>query len=216
LKQYKGIIFDLDGVICFTDQYHYLAWKKLADRLNIYFDQEMNNRLRGVSRMDSLNLILQNSKKVYTDAEKSAFAKEKNEYYRGLLTRMSPEDLSGEVKNTMDALRERGCKLAVGSSSKNARYILERIGLAHYFDAVVDGSQIRHSKPNPEVFLFAAQRLGFLPQDCLVVEDAFAGIEAAVRGGFDSAGLGDARSCSSAQYRLAKFSELLSVASSEQ
>ncbi|ARP49781.1 beta-phosphoglucomutase [Ruminococcaceae bacterium CPB6] len=216
LKQYQGIIFDLDGVICHTDAYHYLAWKKLADHLGIYFDKQINNRLRGISRMESLDIILENSKNVYTDAEKYEFAKEKNEYYRQLLMQMSPVDLSADVKNTLDVLRKIGCKLAIGSSSKNAKYILERIGLGYYFDAVVDGNEIQHSKPDPEVFLLAAQRLGLVPSTCLVVEDAEAGIDAAVRGGFDAAGLGDARVYSLAKYQLIQFDELVGIVSRKQ
>lgn len=212
MKTYEGIIFDLDGVICRTDSYHYLAWKRLADRLGVHFDERINNRLRGVSRMESLEIILENSGKAYTDAEKIRLAEEKNEDYRRFLARMSPADLSAEVKETLDALRRTGCKLAIGSSSRNARYILERIGLADYFDAVADGNQIRRSKPDPEVFLLAARQLGLSPERCLVVEDASTGIEAAARGGFDAAGLGDARTCVSADYHLADFRELLSVA----
>ncbi|HEX2938444.1 MAG TPA: beta-phosphoglucomutase [Ruminiclostridium sp.] len=208
MKKYEGIIFDLDGVICHTDHYHYLAWKQLADRLGIYFDEHINNRLRGVSRMESLEIILENSKRVYTDAEKSEFAERKNGFYRQLLAGMSPADLPAEVKNTLNALRKSGCKLAIGSSSKNAKYILERISLANYFDAVTDGCQIKHSKPNPEVFLLAAQQLGLAPQDCLVVEDAVMGIEAAIRGGFDAAGIDDAKTCEAAKYHLSRFGEL--------
>lgn len=208
---YQGIIFDLDGVICHTDAYHYFAWKKLADRLGIYFDKQINNRLRGISRMESLDIILENSKNIYTDAEKYELAEEKNEYYRQLLVQMSPADLSADVKNTLDVLRKVGCKLAIGSSSKNARYILERIGLGYYFDAVVDGNEIQHSKPNPEVFLLAAQRLGIVPSSCLVVEDAVAGIDAAVRGGFDAAGLGDALVSPFAKYHLIQFDVLIDI-----
>ena len=191
--KYKGIIFDLDGVICSTDEYHYLAWKALADRMGIPFDRERNNLLRGVSRMASLDIILEKSDKTYTDEEKTAFAEEKNTLYRELLGRMSPADLSGDVKNTLEALRKTGLKLAIGSSSKNTPFILERIGLKDFFDAVADGNCITHSKPHPEVFLKAADKLGLIPQDCLMVEDAHAGVEAAVAGGFDCAAMGDAK-----------------------
>lgn len=211
MKKYKGVIFDLDGVICHTDHYHYFAWKQLADRLGIYFDEDINNRLRGVSRMESLEIILENSKKTYTDTEKSLFAEQKNEFYRQLLAGMSPADLSDEVKDTLNTLQLSGCKLAIGSSSKNARYILERVGLANFFDAIADGCQIKHSKPNPEVFLLAAQQLGLAPKDCLVVEDAVMGIEAAVRGDFDSAGIGDAGTCAAAKYHLSSFKELIAI-----
>ena len=207
--RYKGIIFDLDGVICSTDEYHYLAWKALADRMGIPFDRERNNLLRGVSRMASLDIILEKSDKTYTDEEKTAFAEEKNTLYRELLGRMSPADLSSDVKNTLEALRKTGLKLAIGSSSKNTPFILERIGLKDFFDAVADGNCITHSKPHPEVFLKAADKLGLIPQDCLVVEDAHAGVEAAKAGGFDCAAMGDARDDERADWHLEKFSDLL-------
>jgi len=208
--KYKGIIFDLDGVICSTDKYHYLAWKQLADRLNIYFDEIINNRLRGVSRMESLEIVLEKSENTYSDEEKAAFAAEKNAAYRQLLCQMNTSDLSEEVRSTLDALRAAGLKLAIGSSSKNTPFILERIGLGNYFDAVSDGNNISHSKPDPEVFLKAADMLGLSPANCLVVEDAHAGVEAAVNGGFDCAAIGDARDDVRAAFHLNSFSDLLS------
>ena len=209
--KYQGIIFDLDGVICSTDKYHYLAWKQLADRLNIYFDEIINNRLRGVSRMESLEIVLERSEKNYSDEEKIAFASEKNDVYRQLLHQMNTSDLSEEVKSTLDALRAAGLKLAIGSSSKNTPFILERIGLGSYFDAVSDGNNIRRSKPDPEVFLKAAGMLGLSPDICMVVEDAHAGVEAAVNGGFDCAVIGDAKDDERAVLHLDSFSDLLSV-----
>ena len=207
--KYKGVIFDLDGVICSTDEYHYLAWKALADRLRIPFDRERNNLLRGVSRMASLDIILEKGGKQYSNDEKAAFAEEKNTLYRELLGRMSPADLSDDVKSTLDALRVQGLKLAIGSSSKNTPYILERIGLGGFFDAVADGNCITHAQPHPELFLKAAQMIGLDPADCLVVEDAHAGVEAAVAGGFDCAAMGDAKDDPRAAYHLEKFSGLL-------
>ena len=207
--KYSGVIFDLDGVICSTDEYHYLAWKALADRLGIGFDREINNRLRGVSRMASLEIVLEKAGRTFADAEKAEFAAEKNARYRELLGQMSPADLSDEVRDTLDALRARGLKLAIGSSSRNTPYILERIGLGDYFDAVSDGNNITRSKPDPEVFLKAAEMLGFDPSACLVVEDAHAGVEAAVNGGFDAAAIGDARDDARAKWHLDTFSDLL-------
>ncbi len=208
---FKGIIFDLDGVICFTDKYHYQAWKKLADRLGIYFDEKINNRLRGVSRMDCLDIVLEKSTKQYSYDEKEALATEKNETYKNLLQEMGPNDLPEEVKNTLDELRKRGYKLAIGSSSKNTRMILNRLGLGDYFDAISDGNNISKSKPDPEVFLKAAEFIGEKPEDCLVVEDAEAGIEAAFRGGFASAGLGEARNHKEVTYKLGEFKDLLDI-----
>ncbi len=207
--KYKGIVFDLDGVICSTDEYHYLAWKALADRLGIPFDRERNNLLRGVSRMASLEIILEKGGKTYTDEEKTAFAEEKNTIYRGLLGRMTPADLSDDVKTTLEALRKTDLKLAIGSSSKNTPFILERIGLGDFFDAVADGNCITHSKPHPEVFLKAADMIGLFPRDCLVVEDAHAGVEAAAAGGFDCAAIGDARDDERAVWHLERFGDIL-------
>lgn len=209
--KYKGIIFDLDGVICFTDKYHYQAWKEMADGIGVYFDEVINNRLRGVSRMESLEIILERSEKVYSEQEKEELATQKNEIYKKLLLQMSPSDLSEEVKNTLDELRNRGCKLAIGSSSKNAKTILKQLGLDGYFDAVSDGTNITHSKPDPEVFLKAAEFLGLDAADCLVVEDALAGIDAAVAGGFHGAGIGEAATHEKVTYPMEHFSDLLKI-----
>lgn len=209
--RYKAIIFDLDGVICSTDEYHYQAWKKMADKIGVYFDREINNRLRGVSRMESLEIILENGEKTYSEEEKEQLAEQKNEYYKELLQNMTSEDLSSEVKDTLDALRAKGLKLAIGSSSKNTKFILKQIGLEGYFDKISDGTNIVNSKPDPEVFLKAAQFLGLSPRECMVVEDAEAGIKAADRGGFESAGLGGAAKCSQVTFPMDKFSDLLSV-----
>lgn len=207
----KAIIFDLDGVICFTDKYHYQAWKALADELGIYFDYEINNRLRGVSRMDSLDIILEKSKETYSADEKVALASKKNDMYIKLLENMSENDLSDEVKHTLDALKARGYLLAIGSSSKNAKLILKRLGLGNYFDAIADGTGIKMSKPDPEVFLLAAKLLEMEPSDCLVVEDATAGIDAGVAGDFQCAGLGEASTYEKTTYPLMSFSDLLEI-----
>ena len=207
--KYKGIIFDLDGVICSTDEYHYLAWKALADRLGILFSREVNNQLRGISRMDSLEIILKNSELDYSETEKAALAQEKNDTYRELLGRMSPDDLSEDVRTTLDTLRQSSLRLAIGSSSRNTPFILSRIGLDGFFDAVADGNCISRSKPDPEVFLKAAEMLGLPPRTCLVVEDAHAGVEAAKAGGFYCAAIGDAKDDPNAEYHLNFFSDLL-------
>ena len=210
--KYKAVIFDLDGVICFTDKYHYLAWKKMADGMGIYFDETINNRLRGVSRMESLEIILERCDKELTQEEKQALAEEKNKTYVELLGQMTEKDLSSEVKETLDSLRKSGLKLAIGSSSKNAKFILERLGLKDYFDAVSDGTNISKSKPDPEVFIKAAEFLHMAPADCLVVEDAKAGVEAAKAGGFDSAGLGEAAESEAVTHAMNSFSDLIGIA----
>lgn len=209
--KYQGIIFDLDGVICFTDEYHYLAWKRLADELGLAFDREKNNRLRGVSRMASLEIVLEDYPEPLAEAEKLALAEQKNESYKALLAQMSPADLPEDVKNTLPALRARGLKLAIGSSSRNTPFILRQIGLEGFFDAVADGNCITRSKPDPEVFLKAAQLLGLDPASCLVVEDAVAGAEAGHRGGMDVACVGDAARAKAGEYNLNSVSGLLEI-----
>ena len=208
---YKAIIFDLDGVICHTDKYHYLAWKTLADRLGIYFDEEINNRLRGVSRMESLEIILERYVGELSDEEKESYASEKNRLYVKLLEEMSEKDLSLETKETLDELKARGLKLAIGSSSKNARFILQRLGLEDYFEAISDGNNIVNSKPDPEVFLKACSYLGCKPEECLIVEDAEAGLIAGQRAGMDQAAIGDAVRTDIATYNLDTFSDLLKI-----
>ena len=214
--RYKGIIFDLDGVICHTDHYHYLAWKQLADKIGVYFDETINNRLRGVSRMDSLEIILERwTGEPLSGEEKEQLADEKNTIYKELLKQMSPKDLSPEVKETLEHLRTRGLQLAIGSSSRNARFILGQIGLEDFFDAISDGNNITKSKPHPEVFLMAADYLKLKPSDCLVVEDAKAGIDAAKAAGMDSAAIGDAFGYSQATYNLFTFSKLIQICSAQ-
>lgn len=209
---FKAIIFDLDGVICSTDEYHYRAWKALADKLGAPFDRVKNNRLRGVSRMASLEIVLE----TYTgpslsDEQKLALATEKNEIYRESLKEMSTADLSDEVRETLDALRAKGFLLTIGSSSKNTPFILHQIGLDNYFDAISDGNNITHSKPDPEVFLKAAEFVGAEPADCLVVEDAVSGAEAGHAAGMKVACVGDAAKKGAGDWNLSSFSELIDV-----
>ena len=164
----------MDGVICSTDEYHFLAWKALADIIGIEdFTREDNKLQRGISRMESLEVLLKKSSISYSDEQKIALAETKNDIYKNMLEKMSESDLDGEVLSTLNKLREMGLKLAIGSSSKNTPYILERLGLGNFFDAVADGNCVTHSKPHPEVFLKAAEFLKLEPRDCLVVEDAY-------------------------------------------
>ena len=209
--RYRAIIFDLDGVICHTDKYHYMAWKQVADELHIYFDETIKYRLRGVSRMERFEIILERYDGTKSQEEKIKYTTQKNKVYKELLKNMSPADLSDAVKETLDALREQGHKLAIGSSSKNAGFILNQLGLGDYFDAVSDGNNITNSKPDPEVFVKAAQFVGENPKDCLVVEDAKAGLEAAIAGGMECAAIGDAVSCGLATWNLNTFSDLKKV-----
>lgn len=209
-KETDGLIFDLDGVLVFTDRYHYLAWKQIADEMHVPFDEATNNRLRGVSRMQSLEIILEKySGKTLTPEEKIGLAERKNSIYRSFLSEMSPDAVSPEVRETLAELRKRGYRLAVGSSSKNAAFILERVCLTEAFDALSDGNNITHSKPDPEVFFKAAEMLGLAPEKCAVVEDAEAGIDAALSGGMLAVAIGDAAKCGRANLCISRFSDLL-------
>ena len=210
----KAFIFDLDGVIVSTDSLHYRAWKALADSEGIYFDEEINNRLRGVSRMESLEIILERATRTYTDEEKVAMAERKNGIYRELLQVLTPSDRLAGVTETLDALRAQGYKLAIGSSSKNTPIILEKIGYSGYFDAISDGNNIKNTKPDPEVFLKAAEFLQLQPSECFVVEDAEAGITAAKAGGFTAIGIGSAAEDPNADYAIQTFADLLNIANS--
>ena len=210
--KFQAVIFDLDGVICFTDEYHYRAWKAMADGMGIPFDRTINNRLRGVSRMDSLEIILEKyDGPALSDEKKAELAQQKNDLYRESLHEMSPRDLSDEVKETLDSLRAMGLKLAIGSSSKNTPFILGQIGLAGYFDAVSDGNNITRSKPDPEVFLKAAEMLGIAPENCLVVEDAVSGAEAGHAGGMKVACLGDAAQNGAGDWNMQTIRELTDI-----
>lgn len=184
-----AIIFDLDGVICTTDKYHYLAWKALADSLGLPFDKKVNGLLRGVSRMESLEIVLGEHSADYSQEQKTALATRKNEIYKSYLSAMTPGDLSKEVRSTLYTLRQRGYLLAIGSSSKNTRQILRQLGLGEFFDAVADGTMITRSKPDPEVFLLAASMLGVRPENAVVIEDAESGVRAAKAGRFRAIGI---------------------------
>ena len=210
--QYKAVIFDLDGVLVFTDKYHYLAWKKLADKLGIEFTEKDNDRLRGVSREESLEIILEKYKgEPITPEKKKEYLEEKNNTYRESLGEMNRDDVSDEVRQTLKKLKDAGYRLAIGSSSKNTAYILERCELTDCFETVADGTMITRSKPDPEVFLKAAELLSENPADCLVVEDADAGVTAAHAAGMDVAAIGAATASGRADHELNKFEDLYDI-----
>ncbi len=188
----QGVIFDLDGVLVTTDEYHYRGWKRLAEEKGIPFTHEDNHRLRGVSRMESLEIILERATHAYSQAEKLEMAERKNRYYVELLQDLTPADTLPGARALLEGLRKRGMKLAVGSSSRNTPLIMAKVDLNRYFNAVADGNDITNSKPDPEVFLIAAERLGLRPEACLVVEDAEAGVEAARRAGMAVFAIGPA------------------------
>lgn len=207
----KAFIFDLDGVLVSTDKYHYQAWKKMADDEGIYFDEKINDRLRGVSRMASLGIVLERARRQYTEEEKVALANKKNDLYRDLLKNLTPADRLAGVTETLEKLRAEGFLLAVGSSSKNTPAILDKIGYGGYFDAVSDGNNITKSKPDPEVFVKAAEMLKLPAEECFVVEDAKAGIDAAKTGGFVSVGIGDAADYDKTDYKISTISDILKL-----
>ncbi|MEH7492055.1 beta-phosphoglucomutase [Neobacillus niacini] len=190
----KAVIFDLDGVIVTTDEFHYQAWNQISEEENLHFNREINEKLRGVSRSESLKIIIKYSKMDFSEFEQEQLTERKNDIYKKLLTTISAKDILPGVYPLITKLKEQGIKIAIGSSSKNAKYILEKIGLLYLFDAIADGTDIKRSKPDPEVFLLAAERLGIKAGDCVVVEDAEAGIEAALTAGMKAVGVGSAAS----------------------
>lgn len=212
----KAVIFDLDGVIVSTDDYHYRAWKKISDEEGIYFDRKINERLRGVSRMESLEIILEKANRVYSQEEKNSFVERKNSLYRNLLEELTPSDILPGVMKVLETLKKNDIKVAIGSSSKNTEFILSKIGLHEYFDAISDGTQIKNSKPDPEVFLLAANKLCIEPKECLVVEDANAGVEAGLAGEMKVLAVGYASSNEKANLRMEsleqfKYEDMITV-----
>ena len=187
----KAVLFDLDGVIVDTAKFHYVAWKALADRLNVYFDEEINERLKGVSRMASLDIILERSEADYSDEEKAALATEKNENYVAMVQKLTPAGILPGVVDFLTELQEAGIKSAVCSASKSAGMIIDLLDLNGYFDAVLGGADVSRPKPDPEIFELARDRFGLTSDECLVVEDAYAGVEAAKIAGMRALGIGD-------------------------
>lgn len=211
MSKIRAVIFDLDGVLVTTDQYHFKAWKKIADDLHIHFDQELNNQLRGVSRMDSLDIILQASNVTLSESERLMLAEEKNNYYVEYLQLLNESVVDPVIIDTLNKLKKKKIKLAIGSSSKNAKLILERIKLTSYFDAISDGNNISRSKPDPEVFLKAAEYIMEDPKNCIIVEDAISGIEAGVTAGMKTVAIGHATTSSKADYKINSIDELLGI-----
>jgi beta-phosphoglucomutase len=188
----KGCIFDLDGVIVDTAKYHFLAWKRLAAELGFEFTEEDNEALKGVSRMESLDILLRKGGIRLDEKEKEALAALKNGWYVKLITGMTPDEILPGSIELLKALRSEGILTAIGSASKNAGTILEGIGLRSMFDVIIDGNKITRAKPDPEVFLKGAEEMKLAPESCLVFEDAKAGIEAALAGGMKCVGVGNA------------------------
>jgi len=183
-------IFDLDGVIVDTARYHYLAWKRLAEELGFYFSEKNNERLKGVSRMTSLNILLETGGIKLPEEDKIQLTDKKNTLYKEYISELSPDDILPGAQKFLDTVRKDNLKIGIGSASKNTHLILKNIGLDNYFDSVVDGNKIHRSKPDPEVFLIVASELKIQPENCVVFEDAAAGIQAARNGGMTCVGIG--------------------------
>lgn len=190
MKDRKGFIFDLDGVLVDTAKYHYLAWKRLAEELGFSFTEEQNERLKGVSRMRSLDILLEIGNIKASESEKKEWAARKNEWYVEYISNMDASHILPGVTEFLVEAKEFGKRLAIGSASKNAMIILKNTGLFPYFDAVIDGNKVTKAKPDPEVFLLAAKELELDPTHCVVFEDSEAGIEAAKRAGMAAVGIG--------------------------
>ncbi|MBO9639077.1 MAG: beta-phosphoglucomutase [Siphonobacter aquaeclarae] len=204
----KACLFDLDGVIVDTAVYHFKAWRRLANELGFDFTEHQNEQLKGISRMESLERILSWGNVSLSPEEKETWAARKNEWYLEYVRQMTPAEVLPGVKDFLTTLHKNGIKIALGSASKNAPLILERIEMASYFDAVIDGTHTTRSKPDPEVFLLGAQALGFPPSDCIVFEDAVAGIEAAHRGGMKAVGIGSPEVLTEADLVVPGFTQL--------
>lgn len=186
----KACIFDLDGVIVDTAVYHYKAWRRLANELGFDLTEQQNEKLKGVSRTRSLELILQWGGITKTSAEQEELAARKNAWYVGMINQMTPAEILPGAREFVVACRQDGLKTALGSASKNTGTILEKVGIADLFDAVIDGNKVSKPKPDPEVFLKGAEELGIAPEYCVVFEDAIAGVEAAKNGGMKAIGIG--------------------------
>lgn len=203
----KACIFDLDGVIVDTAKYHYIAWRQLANDLGFDFTLQQNEKLKGISRMDSLDLILSWGQVEKSADEKLALATKKNEEYRSYILKMDEGEILPGVLPLLDELQRQGIKLAIGSASKNAPVIIQQLGLADFFPTIIDGTKVEKSKPDPEVFQKAAAELGVDPTSAIVFEDAEAGIEAALRGGFHAVGIGDPVVLEAAHFIIPGFAQ---------
>lgn len=208
----KAVIFDLDGVLVTTDELHFKAWKALAEELGITgFTMADNARQRGVSRMASLEVVLEKTDKTFTDEEKVALAEQKNSMYVKSLDTLSPSDALGGVNEFIGYLKEKGIKTAIGSASKNTPLILEKTKLADKFDAISCGLDTTKSKPDPEVFLIAAGKLGIAPEECVVIEDSDAGIEAAKAGGMYAVAVGEVEHNTKADISVSSVDDLYRI-----
>lgn len=208
MKQIKACIFDLDGVIVDTAKYHYIAWKDLANGLGFDFTVEDNERLKGVSRMTSLDILLEIGNYECSQEEKNRLAEKKNKQYVEYISKMTPDELLPGAKDFLVDVRKAGMKTALGSASKNAMIILNRLNIADLFDAIIDGTKVSNAKPDPEVFLKGAEELKVGPEKCVVFEDAYAGIEAALNANMKAIGIGSSDVLSKAHLVVSGLNEM--------
>jgi beta-phosphoglucomutase len=208
MTKVKACLFDLDGVIVDTAVYHFQAWRRLANELGFDFTQHQNEQLKGISRMESLELILGWGNVTLTDEEKQAWATRKNNWYLDLVKEMTPNEVLPGVKDFLNLLRENNIKIALGSASKNSKLILERIEMLPYFDAIIDGNNITKGKPDPQVFLIGAEATNCKPEDCVVFEDAVAGVQAGKAGGMRVVGVGSPEILTDADIVISGFEEM--------
>ncbi|MHC6119271.1 beta-phosphoglucomutase [Companilactobacillus sp. FL22-3] len=209
-EQIKGFLFDLDGVIANTSAYHSIAWHQLADKLGVTWSDELANNLKGVGRMDSLNLILKygNKENEYTEEQKEAFAKEKNDNYLKLLDHLDKSEILPGMEDFIKDLSDHHYLISLASSSKNSPMVLEKLDLAKYFDAKVDPATLKHGKPDPEIYTRAAEVLNLKPEECIGVEDASAGVKSINGSGAISLGIGDPRILNEADLNFKDTSEV--------
>lgn len=203
----KACLFDLDGVIVDTARYHFLAWKQLARELGIDFTEEHNELLKGVSRMRSLDIILEIGGKTLSEEEKTALADKKNNAYLEYILKMDESEILPGVKSFITELKNNHIRVALGSASKNAQLILNRLNIENLFDAVIDGNKVSEAKPDPEVFLNGAAKLKVEPEACVVFEDALAGVEAAKNAGMFCVGVGDQTTLKAADLVISGFAD---------
>lgn len=204
--KHKGLLFDLDGVIVDTAKYHYIAWKEIAEELGIDFTEKDNERLKGVSRMRSFEIVLEVGKKSMSEEKKEAYCEKKNEVYLSYIKKLEDNEILPGVKDFLEDVKKKGYKIALGSASKNSRLILDRLHLTGVFDEIIDGTKTSKAKPDPEVFVLGAEALGLACEECIVFEDAVAGIEAAHAGGMQAVGIGSRERLPEADFNIEGFS----------
>ena len=205
----NAVIFDLDGVLAKTDSYHYLSWKRICDNHHFYFDKDINNELRGISREDSLRVILRHNKIELNENEFNDICNEENTFYNVLLQGLNENDLFPGTIPVLKELRKRGIKLAIGTGTKHADEIIDKLNIRKYFDVIIDGNMVSNPKPDPECFLLCSKKLDVKPESTFVIEDADSGIMAAISGNFIPIAVGNAKKSNKAHYNIQDMKDIL-------